>query len=364
MFAAAPAQAAPGYVSNPIFQELAADVAYTNALLASDSAGTSEVETDYYSHTDMGVNQYRSLTNTRFNKYSSVIIGSYQPWDAATQTYTNSSEGTQVAGYDAGSSTSYVSLSLFGTSTLTQVLARLNKPTATFATTGYNTNVLHIDSLHPSVIRANSLGGSDSQGILLSLDYATKNGSPTDIQVNTDFPNPGEKTFTFNVESQFGGFSFTYVVNADSTVYSAQVDEFTKDLSGQWAAFPNGTTMDYFNEFNGTSALDSMMPSDAVTVDVDALMAMLSRVDGERNATPRANSIALGARVAAKKAKGKAKNKVTVALIQASAKKSGGPYTKIKTGVKIVGFNGENDRRFPGYMCVTAVKNKAVVAHC
>jgi len=363
MFAAVPAQAAPGYVSNAVFQELAADMAYTNTLLAADSATTSEVGIDTYYQSLVGAHESRNLTNVRFNKYSSVLIGSYQPFDPATQTYTNSANTTQVAGYDDNISKSYMSLSVLSSPTLTKALARMNKPTATYAVTPYNVNMLLNESLRPSTFRADYLGGTTAQGILLSLDYATKDGSPTDIQVNSDFPNPGEKTIAFRVDGPWGK-AFTYVVNPDSIVISAQVDEFTKDLSGQWSAFAYSTTMVYFNEFNGTTALNSLLPSDAVTVDFDALIFMMGKISGEESVTPRANAIAIGARVAARKAKGKAKNKVTVAMIQASAKKAGGPYTKIKTGVKLVGVGGENDSRFPGYMCVTAVKNKAVVAHC
>ena len=98
------------------------------------------------------------------------------------------------------------------------------------------------------------------------------------------------------------------------------------------------------------------------TVDYLTYETMRSRITSERGITPQATAVANKAKALAGAAKGKNKNVVTAKIIQSAAKALHQTATNTKTGVKLTGALESQDVR--GYMCVSAVKKKALVSSC
>jgi hypothetical protein len=92
------------------------------------------------------------------------------------------------------------------------------------------------------------------------------------------------------------------------------------------------------------------------TVDWVTLQIMGQRIQAEKLVTPKALAIATKAAAAAKKAK----KTLTSSYLISAAKALKYAYTAIKSGVKLTGKYS----RQSGSVCVTAVKGKAVTAHC
>ena len=355
---AIPAQAegnAATYLNDPVFIELVMDMGYTAALLSDDSR-TLTISAENISYND-SVPATKFADTVTFSSTASVVETKVHSWNTTSGSW-GSADITQNYGFHDG--TTYVSIDSFNDELGRVALKRLKKVGAKWAIKTDSFDGFLVGMATPFVLRPTLISSSALTSVGLLTGQG--NGNVSNISVARNSPTAGLDTFTLTSTSPTATniyYDFTFVVDNNRIVTSARQDEYITDANAT-----NHSTRQEITIINRTSisAVASMVASTDKTVDYLAFIAMRGRITSERAITPRATNIKIKATVLSRSAKGKNKNVVTAKVIQNAAKALHITAKSTKSGIRLTGAI-----QFPsvrGYMCVSAVKKKAVVAPC
>ena len=340
------------YLNIPLFTELATDMGYTAALLSnSEHTIVLAGETVIYSD-GLPSGQYRESVSV--SETASVIQVSIHNWNVSTNSW-GPAMASEKSGYYNG--TSYVEINVTNNPNGPEALRRLKKTGAKWVVKKNSFDGMQTGMYSPIVLRPSLT----SSTILTSIGEMTYQGSGTisNISVSRDTPSVGTDTFTLTSVNGSGSSDFTYVVNSDHIVVTARQEEYIAD--GNTSIHQNSDELRIV-DLASTVPVPNLLGASDLTVDSTTYFNMQGRIASEKGITPSATSIKNKAVVLARAAKGKNKNVVTAKVIQNAAKALRLSVKSTKTGIRITGALEFPDVR--GYMCVSAVKKKAVVTNC
>ena len=338
-------------LSNPIVAELIADMGYTASQFAVDSHNLS-ISGRNISYQNDVPNEMATDRVDVGTSASRIQVLQYN-WVPETNSW-GSVNRTVRFGYSNG--TNYASINSIADSAGLEALKRLKKTNAKWAIKKTSVDGIQVGVFTPSLLRLQIATST----LLTSVSSLTMQGTATitDAVVTRNTP-VGSDTFTLTSTNSDLVFYFTFIVGNNREIQSVQqnqmqvVDNHSTQLSHQEVTIIDRTS---------SQPIQSYMGAKDATVDYSMLYAMRARIVSERGITPQAVAVATRAKVLASAAKGKGKNVVTAKLIQKATKALHQVAAITKTGVKLTGPVSGQD--FKGYMCVSAVKKKAVVASC
>ena len=340
------------YLNDPVFIELVMDMGYTAALLSDDEHTITLAGESAVYNSGVPATQYAERVSLSANVSSADMT--IRNWNSSTNTW-GPIEATDRFGFSDG--TTYGSIDASKDDIGRSALTRLKKTGAQWAIKKDSFDGLQVGMYTPFVLRPSLVGST----LLTSLGILTQSGQGTisNITVDRNLPTNGSDTFQLTNSTISSSSDFSFVVTSDHIVTSARQDEYKTDS--------NGTSQSTSQELRivdlaSTTEVTPLLGANDKTVDYSAYLTMKGRITSERAITPSATSIKNKATALARVTKGKNKNVVTAKVIQNAAKTLHITAKSTKSGIRLTGAI-----EFPsvrGYMCVSAVKKKAVVGPC
>lgn len=341
------------YLNDPLFVELAADMAYTSSLISDESKQLS-ISVDQMMY---DINAVPTLMVTQSLSISANNVAgtaTINGWDAPRNTWSQTPDVWKV-GY--ANNTTYTTIQAADANITKAALKRLKKQDAKWLTTVNSSYQLSMGAYDPTFIRLAVLG----QLPIASMNQVTMNGKATisNIVVYRDTPSTGMDTFSLTSEDSSRSVDTVIVVNSERVVTSSTE---TKYHLNNTRGPVEEVRIVSITDRSQTTEVASLMGAHDVKVDNEAFTRMYNVIASELTVTPKARSIATKAGLLAKAAKGKSRNVVTAKVIQNAAKALKIGAIKTASGIKLAGE--VQSQNVKGYMCVSVVKKKAVVKSC
>ncbi len=340
------------YLNDPLFIELVTDMGYTAALISDDTHTINFAGEATNYNNGVPVTKYAEEFSMSSNVTSAQMA--IHNWNTTSNSW-GPAEATERYGYSDG--TTFGSIDATKDELGRAALKRLKKTGATWAIKKNSFDGLQVGMYAPFVLRPSLVGST----VLTSVGMITQQGKGTITNILVERNTPAAGSDTFRLTSAISNMSsdFSFVVTSDHIVTTARQDEYITDSNGS----AQSTSQELrILDLASTVEVPMLMAAGDKTVDYASYLSMKSRITSERAITPTATSIKSKATVLARAAKGKNKNVVTAKVIQNAAKALHITAKSTKTGIKLTGSIEFPDVR--GYMCVSAVKKKTVVAHC
>ena len=345
-------------LTNSTFQELVTDLSWTGTtLMTSDDTYT--FTTDTYDFANGANSQWNRQVEAIGTTFVNNTESSYT-WSAA-----NNSWGSATSVSKAGETSdglTFVSIDDLNGADTKAALSRLNKPNAKWTTSvPYDYSLNNGAPYSPNGTRFMISAGSP---LFNTLRFSNPTTTVSNVSVETDSQS-GVQTFhltstAFNSDEQLNlATDYTFTVQPSHLVTAAH--SIVYPLNSSQVRGPKlHETMYSYATTGYNIAVPSIYPSNATSVGYTEFITMLNRVQAENSVKPTANSIASKAQQLAASATGSKKNVVTPTVIVAAARQVRATFAETTSGVKLTGTSGLTK----GYVCVSAVNNRAIVDVC